>query len=307
MAAVAMAAVAMAAVGVRSTESGRAISAQVRTPLPGPVFLGVGDSGECFMRMLENWLCHFDRLQISSFLFMALDDEVHRFMVERHRPSVRLRWEDHRRIGVYGSASYRSATLSKVHAAEAVLQLGYDIIFVDIDVALLLDPRPLLLGLSRGRNVDLLFTLNFPHSDLNTGLYYARSTPSTLKLFKAWRQQAAKRPGIDQDVLNFFLHTHCGSNSGYLITHMRFNLSHVVNVSSCGTFPLRLESLPVSLFRSGQRSVRTMFAGTPIAWHANFMVGGQRKQHFLLTTPGAWCAANRTLCPRPWDKPSAGV
>lgn len=286
-----------------------------RPPLESPVFVGAGDSGECFTRMLENWLCHFRRLAIREYVFFALDTEAVAFMKAMDEPVVDLTQPAAGSIGAYGSASYFSATRTKVTAASVVLNLGYSIILLDIDVALMHDPRPFLLERAARLGADMQFQLNYPSRDVNTGVYHARPTPATLQIMRMWLAEAQVGTVDDQGILFAMLKRECkGRENVFFAKKAKVQVTDFIRIKRCGNLSVHIATLPVLLFRTGYRGLRLRgdVQGETVCWHANFMVGSQKKHEFLLHRLPAmripsWCAANTTLCSATKALPASAI
>jgi len=288
-------------------------------PSAAPVFVGVGDSGECFTRMLENWLCHFRRLGVREYVFFALDANSYSRMVAAGEPTVNLTAPTGARAGgAYGSEAYYSATRSKVFAAAAVVACGYDIVLLDIDVALMRDPRPYLARRAADLNADMQFQLNYPSRDFNTGVYHARATAATKALLERWLAACEAGRTDDQGIFFAMLRRDCpGPENVFFKPKAKVLPASFLRIRRCEGLDVRVESLPVMLFRTGHRGLRLKGdpRGDTFCWHANFMVGGRRKHEWLLAsvpasngTP-AWCAPNRTVCsePRVWASGRGGA
>jgi hypothetical protein len=90
-----------------------------------------------------------------------------------------------------------------------IMRLGYDVVFSDIDVPIISNPFPYLLW----KGIDYVHTLNEPchrdqsivwwnflnnpESEGNTGFYFIRSNPRTIKLFEDLLVAMVKTPEMD--------------------------------------------------------------------------------------------------------------
>ena len=92
-----------------------------------------------------------------------------------------------------GSTTFRSKNFNlivvrKKEASLAVLKLGYDIIFADVDLAIVRDPVPYLLipGVDYQHSINewcpMNTSFNLTVHEGNTGFYYARSNHRNLKV-----------------------------------------------------------------------------------------------------------------------------
>jgi hypothetical protein len=113
-----------------------------------------------FINHLHNFKCFMDRLGI-QFLVLAMDPFVHEYLVNNTNMNSYLVGG-----GVVGevgtdNADFRShqfnlITQKKKEAVHDVMELGFDVVFSDTDVAVLRDPMPSLLY----KNVDYVHSLN---------------------------------------------------------------------------------------------------------------------------------------------------
>ena len=95
------------------------------------------------------------------------------------------------KAGHLRSDDYNLIVNRKLEASLAVMILGYDIIFVDVDIAILRDPIPYLLfeGVEYVHSVNEFCPLSGDGvfdpflMEGNTGFYYARSTPNNIKIW----------------------------------------------------------------------------------------------------------------------------
>jgi len=109
----------------------------------------------------------------------------------------------------FRSAQFHVITTRKKEAVLSIMELGYDVIFVDTDIAMIKSPLPYLFW----KNVEYVHSHNkiCPQSDEwnfyyseeegNTGFYFVRSSPRTIKLFQAAIADAPKHPGLDDQTI----------------------------------------------------------------------------------------------------------
>merc|ERR1712125_195273 len=111
------------------------------------VTLTVTDSPPEFVELLENWLCHADRLGLDV-LVWASDADTHRKVLARGATSIfsaSLSLPATAQPGQFkkpGDAAYMAATAMKPAVMLKVLQMGFDVLYLDVDVAVNADPRP---------------------------------------------------------------------------------------------------------------------------------------------------------------------
>lgn len=215
----------------------------------------------------------------------------------------------------FRSKQFNLLTAKKKESVHDVMQLGYDVIFSDTDVAIVRDPIPRLLW----KDVDYVHSLNaictiqdtwdFRRSkeEGNTGFYYVRSNNRTTKLWADAFEAAPKFPGLDDQAV-FWRIIRQSSNPAILpIGKCReFNRSHESRVVSP---PAELELstcfLDTCAFSSGMLSrvyvpeftyeelvVNLEKRNETIhTLHANYIKGNHHKMHkmkehgFWLATP----------------------
>ena len=114
-----------------------------------------------YLNHLHNFKCFMDRLNM-KFLVVALDQRTHNYLrLNTTMESVYMNTSSAAGGINEESASFRSAqfniiTARKKEVVHDVLELGYDVLFSDTDVALIRDPFPYLLF----NNVDYVHSLN---------------------------------------------------------------------------------------------------------------------------------------------------
>lgn len=119
----------------------------------------------------------------------------------------------------FGSNLFKTVTYRKIRAVYELLELGYDVVFTDTDIAYLNDPMPYLLF----QNVDLVHSYNgmcnngssyeptFDYvygdkkGDGNTGFYFVRSTNSTKIFYRRVLSAIPESPEYDDQVLILYL------------------------------------------------------------------------------------------------------
>jgi len=137
-----------------------------------------------FANVLANWLCHVKSLKMPNVLVVALDEET---ALQVRAAGVATLWDQafnraDGTIGTFASKSYLQAVYSKTRHQRAVLAAGYDLFFSDTDIPWTHDWVGEATGWALKDSIDILLSPGWPWQDLNTGFFFARSTPSTLKL-----------------------------------------------------------------------------------------------------------------------------
>ena len=110
-----------------------------------------------FLNHLMNFKCFADRLDM-KFVVVALDKKTHDF-IRRNTTmdSIYMQYADVTEEATeFRSQQFNLITARKKEAVHDVLELGYDILFSDTDVAIVRDPFPYLLW----DNVDYVHSLN---------------------------------------------------------------------------------------------------------------------------------------------------
>ena len=124
---------------------------------------------------------------------------------------------------LFNTAEFSQAVRMKTLQQHAILKMGYDLLFTDVDAPWAADLRPFLFAATRrerksnlnggSKSASLLLQMNFPNNDTNPGVFYARSTPMTTRLFELTAMAGATGrvrsvlgyAGDDQQCLNFVL------------------------------------------------------------------------------------------------------
>ena len=112
-----------------------------------------------FLNHLFNFDCFMQRLNF-KYLVMALDKKAYDHLSEK--TSIPVHYLDIGAEGIsfasqiFRSEQYNAIVMQKVHATLLLMQLGYDVLFCDPDVAVVTDPIPYLLW----NNVDYVHTFS---------------------------------------------------------------------------------------------------------------------------------------------------
>jgi len=163
-----------------------------------------------FINHLENFKCFADRLQM-KFLVIALDLKAHEY-IRRNTTMDSFFMSTAEVTGdatEFRSKQFNLITARKKEAVHNILELGFDVLFTDTDVALVRDPFPYLLF----NDVDYIHSLNaictkedtwdFRRSkeEGNTGFYYVRSNNQTIKLWQDAYEAVPNYPGLDDQAV----------------------------------------------------------------------------------------------------------
>ena len=279
----------------------------------GTVMFTATDTSTEFVELLDNWLCHLQRLHIPP-LVWSLDERTHRRLQLRegvhsvYAPTIKV--PQRARPSEYKRPSSEEYTLTvalKPQVVLRVLRCGFDAIFLDVDVALIRDPLPWLL---RSPTSNLQVSLNYDDRpaqqrvtglpDLNTGVIFARKDDQTKALIREWsrltseRYDCPRRPPLwacgDQEQLTRLLKTRCKWRPLSFEAAAGLVGSNDAQNLICGApfGALRIETLPPFRFASGQSSGlwqrkanggRSLAPSELLTFHPNFggFAGGGKK------------------------------
>ena len=298
----------------------------------GTVVFTATDTSPEFEELLDNWLCHARRLSIIP-LVWALDETTHNKLRARtgadsvhsvYAPTVSLPAKA--RPNAYkkaGSEEYTLAVALKPLAVWKIVRLGFDALFLDVDVALI-SASPL--HWLRRSTADLQLSLNYDDRpaqqkvtvipDLNTGVLYARSSKGAAALLEEWAKRTAerhmcpRRPPLwacgDQEQITRLLKQRCGWRPLSFERAASLESANDAQRVACGGAigTLGIEVLPPRLFASGQSSGLWQNRRAPadlLTFHPNFggFAGGAKKAmlrrvRFESSGGSAWCLASRT-------------
>ena len=265
------------------------------------------DSNHGFTNHLRNFNCWAEKIGF-KFLLFALDDKMNKYWSKKVGANSFF-WEGFSKKPVsedphhFRSNDYNLIVNRKMEASLAVLKLGYDIIFIDVDVAVLEDPVPYLIF----EGVEYVHSENnkCPQSkqfdplsmEGNTGFYYARSTPHNIKIWTEAIAAIPLYPGIDDQTI--FWNTirvsktvkirplpGCpNSTAGPVVRFQGVAADVASDWTTCG--------LDVCLFSSGSVSTKEDYlsysqalekmgpGAKPVTVHANFISGNKEKKEAL--------------------------
>ena len=132
-----------------------------------------------FLDMAINlYLTSFKGLRIKNYLFIASDPKTAHVLVS-HGISATYLWNDTDvEASNFASIGFGSKAIKKVLVTTLVLELGYNVIFMDVDIVFLKNPFSHLTC----RTCDIIFQLDTAKGDINSGFYLAYPTMSSLQL-----------------------------------------------------------------------------------------------------------------------------
>ena len=165
-----------------------------------------------YLPHLLNFDCYAQRLGIKYMMF-ALDVDLHRNLQSSypHINSVLYSSEKISRSASYfRSRSFNLITSRKKEAVLCALTLGYDVLFIDVDIAVVQDPIPSLVlprydyvhsvNVRCSKNRNAFDYANKEHEG-NTGLYFVRSNSRSVSIFKQSLQAARREPELDDQTI----------------------------------------------------------------------------------------------------------
>ena len=160
---------------------------------------------------LFNFKCFLERLDI-KFLAVAMDEHAYASTVNISRNMITYLWmhpasyDDvlHPKVEEsstkFRSPQFNVMSMIKIESVFAIMKLGYNVIFIDPDVAVVRDPVPYMVH----HGVDYVHThnkicpqcydWNFTTSEEegNTGMYFVKSNPRTINLFDTVIKQSPR-------------------------------------------------------------------------------------------------------------------
>ncbi|KAL2622911.1 hypothetical protein R1flu_003116 [Riccia fluitans] len=177
--------------------------------------------GNSYRDMLMNWVCRLKHLSVSNFLVSAIDDDIYRFAVQQGLPVFKSnsdmnvsRDECH-----FGTECFQKVTKMKSRTVLRILQLGYHVLFSDVDVHWFQDPLKELMAFGPGHLVAQTDEWNETEPwnqprRLNSGFYFAWSDNRTIEAFSKIVQHAAASERSEQPS---FYDVLCGDEGIYAV------------------------------------------------------------------------------------------
>eukprot|EP01031_Cornospumella_fuschlensis_P033364 gene33364-40360_t len=157
-------------------------------------------SNRGYLNHLMNLKCFMDRLNF-KFITIAMDEEAHNYLVKRNDTIVFPKFDGIFGRTAAGAANFRSKEFNiisfrKVEIVLEIMQRGYNVLFIDNDVALVADPFPYMLW----RNIDYVFSVNIfcwdyygfdihSYEEGNTGFYFIRSSNASIRMYERALQE----------------------------------------------------------------------------------------------------------------------
>jgi len=199
----------------------------------------------------------FVKFSIRNFLFVCTDDEAVTLLRERGIPCfLGFQLKSSKAQSSYGSAAFKEKTHIKTKIILDAMELGYDVLIVDVDIVFLKNPIPFFTC----DDCDIQIQDDGP--EINSGFYYVRPTKQAVKLHSSSLELAHRSRGLsNQQCINRVLNT------------MRKQRAIKVKVLDSSLFPRGQV-----FFEKGRR----MFSDDPpcgecVIVHNNWIVGGAAK------------------------------
>lgn len=152
--------------------------------------------------MTCNFLCRLAKLSKSfKYVVIAQDATFYKFLQANKIPSIAgnlMHPISTGRAQKFRSAGFNAISIAKIIAVRIVLELGYNVLFSDVDIAWKKNPISFL-----SADVDLLIQSNSEKNifllddEPNTGFYFLRSNDRSMALLDDTIDRASKDPRID--------------------------------------------------------------------------------------------------------------
>lgn len=172
--------------------------------------------------MMMNWVCNLRMLGISNFLVIAFDEMLYMFAILRGIPcylesSFQSKAEIQKSSAVYGTAEFKALTKSKSRAVYRLISNGFNVLWSDSDVIIFKNPLQFMASFK----ADIVIQSNAPDDSepngirrINSGFYFVRSTPDSVRVFAEMIQFCAKSPTTEQGC---FYDIMCGEDGRYRV------------------------------------------------------------------------------------------
>jgi len=265
----------------------------------------------------HNFRCYTDRLGI-KFLPISLDPNIYSYIKNNNiaptflMPDVPGRGKVLSEASGFGGKNFNLIGCRKIEAVAGALALGYNVVFSDVDIAILRDPIHHLffpgVDYVHSENIPCgsTFRWRFNHSmEGNTGFYSVRSNPQTIRTWDLTYRACSQTPLYDdQTMFWLILRNNLNPIASPLPTcpAQQEDFSHLQQPPAHqGTVANSVVSCPLNscLFSAGGlRSYETfdklkrgikLTGQLAVTAHANWMNGRQNKQD-ALTRTGLWLA-----------------
>ncbi|CAN8070783.1 unnamed protein product, partial [Agarophyton chilense] len=271
-----------------------ALRVALRAAAPSKRVVLLFASNFAYRTLALNLFCQLRRLRLTNYVAVALDARVYAFLSAHgvrvvllvdHHHHHQLDVDVHVDADVFGSKRFVQTSRQKSRLVLRVLQLGYHVLFCDVDVALLHHPMHVLQRYARVADILIQSDRAASQShlplnhNLNSGLYLARSNARTISAFTAIVRYAAAIRRSEQKAFNYVL---CGA-----FKHHRAGPGLRVAPHRCLYLPCRttVSVLSLDVFPNGSNAsfwnntVASLSRDYPraCALHVNYVTGRQHK------------------------------
>lgn len=283
------------------TEAAGIFRDKSETKFSKTVFITAGNFG--YLNHFHNHKCFLDRLNI-KFLAVAMDRKMFDYFEKLSLATniTAVYWTGDEQIFAE-STTFRSKQFNiisnlKMRVVLKAMELGYDVVFSDPDIAIVRNPMPYL----QWRNVDYIHSLNMicPRGRLwdfrtteeegNTGFYFVRSNPRTIKLFSNSIAAVSRWPEYDdQSVFWMTIRSSTDPSIQPLqkCVHVGAPSSNLTScpLDACQFSVGALRGVAYTMLRNGLAKTGSKM----VTLHANYLKGNLPKQT-ALTSHGYWLA-----------------
>lgn len=247
-----------------------------------------------YRNLALNFVCNLKRLRLHNYIVLAMDHTVFQFLAARganvffytiHTHSRRRLLHVSKPMSaedVFGSSAFLETARRKSLLVLKVLRLGYPVVFSDVDVVWINNPIPLLLQ----HQSDFVIQSDRSHTNqdtplnynLNSGFYYARSSPRTIIALQAIIKFSLAVRRSEQKAFNYVL---CGAFKDH---HMGPGSRIGANECTYRRGGATVIALPLDSFPNGSDgslwSASNNFSSAHpevVAVHANYVSGRAEK------------------------------
>ena len=160
-----------------------------------------------FLQFADNWVAHVQLLGLHNFLVIAEDEVAENYLSERYPGHVisaalltHQPLSQHSKLAEFGTAEFAQLTCKRPTYLQAILQLGLSVLWLDLDVAVLVDPFRLLPRVKEYVGVDDSGTLDSEQDSgyICTCLLFFRPTVRVHHLLNLWAHRCRNSTTNDQ-------------------------------------------------------------------------------------------------------------
>lgn len=210
------------------------------------------DLADDYQDMIKNFACGVRRVGL-PLLIWSITEQTHSKMMEFGYPDLFIppHNKEFSRVKPFGQ-DYNGIVQSKPKMMQAVLNCGFNYLFVDSDLGFAKNPLPYF----EEHQGDVQISTNYPQKHMNTGVVYMRNTPQTRTLMGEWVKkfsQPCKKYCGDQEMLSRTVEESCHGfhvptgTQGFFIEDSKSNNLNCSFLES----PLKLDLLPPGKFVDG--------------------------------------------------------